>query len=189
MHASVDTQAARRGATMNMFERLFSYTDTVEFESNLTMDVLRERFTKALVGTRSSSEAPVFSAFLSGHVDGHKVFLHRGRFLFAEYLIKPIFYGTIDQRGAKTILKGSFKISKITRVTFLVGVLILLLVEAIFVLVVSGSNGQPLAKSLFVLFIPATLLTLSLVVLFLKRGFRSDIEWLTQEIQKTLESH
>jgi hypothetical protein len=172
----------------NPFNLFFSYTGTVQFVCKKSLDTALSSIYKLISDQKySSSDEVLFRPRLKGKISKSEVILHRVVPAFGNYLTKPIFYGKFVEKNGALVLKGSFLISRFSRTSFLIGTLILFLLECLFISSMIFSSDQLQTKLLFVCFIPVTYSLVVAVHLLLKRLNRGDVKWISNEIESALQ--
>jgi hypothetical protein len=165
---------------------IFNYGTRKKFAAGVSGDTavtrLRNRVNKLDIATSISSS--VSESKLVGEVADHSVVLHRVR-PFVWNLFKPHFYGNFQKDGDHVVLDGIFSVSSAAKIIFSAFLVVLALAELVFLFgTPDGTQAQiPIPSSVFVLGIAAALIGFLLIS---KWFFKSDVQWITDEIKKAL---
>jgi hypothetical protein len=166
--------------------KLFSYSGTIRFKSNTTIDNAIGRLKD--LGKHSTSD-PGFELTRSElyvQINGKEVILHRIRDVVGNYLYKPIFIGHFIARDGEVFLEGSFLMSRITPVWFVVATSVILLLEALFISAALQSTSA-YDKALEVLSLPVAYACAVAGLLAIKGLFAQDMAWIQDRIERALE--
>ncbi len=169
------------------FNSLFSYTGTVQFTGNATLDNALARIHKLVSDQKyKNSDDILFKPRIKGKASKNEVVLHRVVPAIGSFFIKPIFYGKFVEHNGALALKGAFKMSRFSRVSFLIASLFLFSLECMFVVLAISSSGPFQAKIFSVVFIPLTYGVVIAAELLWKRLYRGDVKWISDEIENAL---
>jgi hypothetical protein len=167
--------------------RLFDFTNTVRFESSLPLDVAIRQLAEM---TKRPNPAIVIASLIDkprmvGNVSENSVILFWVVPLFGNPF-KPFLYGKFLNVNNKTVLEGVFTMSESTKMI----VYAFFAVAALFELLIlyAGWTGNSRVTALSLLFIPA-LVFLMLVMIFTGRWFsRKDVERISSELNSVLKA-
>ncbi len=168
------------------FRSLFSYTDKVQFPTNLSLDEAAKKIDQ---GSRGQTLLTLVGSVvdkptLMGWANKDEVLLHRIR-PFIGNATKPYFYGKFIKTDKGLVLEGIFKMNRLARVWFSIPAFFALLLE---LLVLLTFSADPSANTVqFLTYeIPAFLAFLLAFIFAGKFLARNDVGWISKEIKEVL---